>query len=196
MPSLVWAQHDTEAWAPAVVVEETKKRIIVRHEDGTTLKMLGSLDKHDLVNMRDLSIDYDDMCLMESICEGSVLRQIKDRYFNDKIYTWVGTALVALNPYKFINFYSEDNMGHIFSEVKKGSEGNPGPHIFTVAATMLNNVEAGHMSQALIISGESGAGKTETTKKALSFVATMASGRYDQIAFLCHFSRSHYHSLP
>ena len=88
------------------------------------------------------------------------------------IYTSIGTVLIAINPFKRIeNLYDEENMRKYKNkEFTQTDE----PHVFAIADAAYTTLEEGGMNQSLIISGESGAGKTESTKQCLNYLANAA----------------------
>ena len=89
------------------------------------------------------------------------------RFARDEIYTYVGSLLLAVNPYKDIDgLYGEEAMARF---VGRGLLNNP-PHIYAIAEQAVRRARHGGGSQSLIISGESGAGKTETNKLALGYI--------------------------
>ncbi len=88
----------------------------------------------------------------------AVLEALQQRYASDRVYTWAGRTLLAVNPYQELEDPS-------FSVPLQGQ-----PHPFAVAELALQSLRTTGTNQAILISGESGAGKTETTKRVLSYV--------------------------
>ena len=89
---------------------------------------------------------------------------------DDKIYTRAGPVLIAVNPFKRVDLYTEQHM----SEYRRGTAKDP--HVYLVATKAYDEMVKAERNQAIIISGESGAGKTETTKIAMQYLATLAGG--------------------
>jgi hypothetical protein len=113
--------------------------------------------------------------------DASLLWNLRCRYLSDSIYTYTGYILIAINPYKDINgLYGEEAMGRF---VGRGLLNNP-PHIYAIAEEAVRKARHGAGSQSLIISGESGAGKTETNKLALRYIVWRARGEGDRNAVL------------
>ncbi|WFD23260.1 class II myosin [Malassezia equina] len=102
--------------------------------------------------------------------EASVVHNLRQRFFSNLIYTYSGLFLVAVNPYHALPIYTE---GVIEAYKNKRREENA-PHIFAVADGAMRNMLEGHENQSLLITGESGAGKTENTKRVIQYLAATA----------------------
>ncbi|XP_058510682.1 unconventional myosin-XV [Solea solea] len=111
----------------------------------------------------------EDMTQLEEMHEGSVLLNMKKRFDREIIYTYIGSILVSVNPYKMYNIYGTDMVllykGHALGE-------NP-PHLFAIANAAYSKMMDAKHNQVIIISGESGAGKTEATKLVLRYLAAI-----------------------
>nr|XP_023013286.1 myosin heavy chain 95F isoform X2 [Leptinotarsa decemlineata] len=111
--------------------------------------------------------DYEDNCEMMYLNEGTLLNNIRTRYYADKIYSYVANILIAVNPYKDISsLYSPETI----KTYKGKSLGQKPPHIFAIADKAYRDMYVLKQSQSIIVSGESGAGKTESTKHLLKFL--------------------------
>uniref|UniRef100_A0A3B4AMQ8 Myosin motor domain-containing protein n=1 Tax=Periophthalmus magnuspinnatus TaxID=409849 RepID=A0A3B4AMQ8_9GOBI len=101
--------------------------------------------------------------------EGAVLLNIKTRFQRELIYTYIGSILVSVNPYRMYNIYGTDMVllykGHALGE-------NP-PHLFAIANAAYSKLMDANHNQVIIISGESGSGKTEATKLVLRYLAAI-----------------------
>ncbi|XP_016361399.1 unconventional myosin-XV-like [Sinocyclocheilus anshuiensis] len=112
---------------------------------------------------------FEDMTQLEELHEGAVLLNLKKRFESNLIYTYIGSILVSVNPYKMFNIYGTDmvlqHKGHALGE-------NP-PHLFAIANASYTKMMDAKENQCIIISGESGSGKTETTKLVLRYLAAI-----------------------
>ncbi|XP_034283056.1 myosin-IIIb [Pantherophis guttatus] len=100
----------------------------------------------------------DDLVNLEVLDEDTIIYQLKKRYGDLQIYTYVGDILIALNPFQNLNIYSPQ-FSKLYHGVKRSS--NP-PHIFATADAAYQSMITFNKDQCIIISGESGAGKTES----------------------------------
>ena len=117
---------------------------------------------------------------MEILSESSILANLVNRYQKDKIYTSIGPTLISLNPYKEISkLYNQEMIEKIKESVIIGLAVKE-PHIFSIAGRafqgMINQIE----KQAVIISGESGAGKTESAKYCMQMLTSLSQNQENQ----------------
>ncbi|XP_056375304.1 myosin-IIIa isoform X2 [Hyla sarda] len=101
--------------------------------------------------------DVDDLATLEVLDENTVTDQLQKRYNRDQIYTYVGDILIAVNPFRSLDLYSSQH-SETYASAKRTS--NP-PHIFGVADIAYQSMVTYNSDQCIVISGESGAGKTE-----------------------------------
>ncbi|XP_021560270.1 unconventional myosin-VIIa isoform X2 [Neomonachus schauinslandi] len=118
----------------------------------------------------------EDMIRLGDLNEAGILRNLLIRYRDHLIYTYTGSILVAVNPYQLLSIYSPE---HIRQYTNK-KIGEMPPHIFAIADNCYFNMKRHSRDQCCIISGESGAGKTESTKLILQFLAAI-SGQHSWI---------------
>ncbi|KFB38085.1 AGAP000776-PA-like protein [Anopheles sinensis] len=123
--------------------------------------------------------DNDDNCELMYLNEATLLDNIRNRYFKDKIYTYVANILIAVNPYKEIpDLYSKATLKRYSGK----SIGELPPHVYAIADKAIRDMRVLKLSQSIIVSGESGAGKTESTKYLLKFLcdAVATAGPIEQ----------------
>lgn len=118
----------------------------------------------------------EDMCQLGDFHDSAILRNLCIRYREKLIYAYTGSILIAVNPYMDIAIYTADEI----RMYRKKRIGELPPHIFAVADNAYTNMRREKLNQSVVISGESGAGKTESTKLVLQFLATV-SGQHSWI---------------
>ncbi|ESQ50397.1 hypothetical protein EUTSA_v10001881mg [Eutrema salsugineum] len=111
-----------------------------------------------------------DMTTLAYLHEPGVLQNLKSRYYIDEIYTYTGDILIAVNPFKQLeNLYGD----HMIAHYKGVPFGALNPHPFAVADAAYRQMINEGISQSILVSGESGAGKTETAKMLMKYLAKM-----------------------
>jgi len=117
-----------------------------------------------------------DMIQLGDLNEAGILRNLYIRYVEGNIYTYTGSILVAINPYQVLPIYTAE----IIQQYRDRKIGELPPHIFAIGDNSYHNMKRYQEDQCIIISGESGAGKTEITKLILQFLAAV-SGQHSWI---------------
>lgn len=132
------------------------------------------LSQLDTVELGELGSILPNLVDLESFSEGMILHQCKRRYLDNNIYTFVGVILVAMNPYKKLDIYGPRMIEKYRMSAAYGDEATQQPHVYSVSSLALQKLKSQLKSQSVLISGESGAGKTETTKKILEYLSAVA----------------------
>lgn len=124
-------------------------------------------------------VDHEDIALMNNMHEAPLLNVLRQRFEADKIYTFTADILLSINPYKTIPLLY-DVMGFMDQRNNAASDSTAPPHLFTIAEKaykgMKGAVPGSGTPQSIIISGESGAGKTEASKYIMKYLA--AASKY------------------
>ena len=121
-----------------------------------------------------LKLIEDDLIMLNDINKGLIMHTLRARYMKNDLYTWVGAShsvLVSVNPYVRLDIYGEDQIQE--HRVKSPNKIVP-PHVFDIANDSYDSMLFDSIDQSILISGESGAGKTEATKQCLKFIASIA----------------------
>ncbi|KAH9805040.1 Myosin-15 [Citrus sinensis] len=175
--SKVWVEDKDLAWVAAEVVSDS----VGRHVQVLTATGKKVLAAPERVFLRATDDDeehggVDDMTKLTYLNEPGVLYNLERRYALNDIYTYTGSILIAVNPFtKLPHLYNV----HMMEQYKGAPFGELSPHVFAVADASYRAMISEHQSQSILVSGESGAGKTETTKlimQYLTFVGGRAAG--------------------
>ena len=167
------AQIEVLEYVEAVIVEadyDTKDLIIKELDSGEEKDMRGDRihereETHGIVN---------DLADIPTLNDAELMKHLEVRYRNNLIHCYCGPTLIVINPYKKIEHEeSEDTRNSVLKcLMEKGLKDAP-PHVWTVSATSWDYMLSQGVNQAICISGESGAGKTECTKRCLEFITQM-----------------------
>ncbi|KAK7939054.1 hypothetical protein WMY93_002380 [Mugilogobius chulae] len=173
---LVWVPSERHGFEAASIREERGEEVMVElSENGK--KVLVSKDDIQKMNPPKFS-KVEDMAELTCLNEASVLYNLKDRYYSGLIYTYSGLFCVVINPYKNLPIYSENII-----EMYRGKKRHEiPPHIYAISESAYRCMLQDREDQSILCTGESGAGKTENTKKVIQYLAYVASshkGRKD-----------------
>uniref|UniRef100_A0A670JUV8 Myosin IXA n=1 Tax=Podarcis muralis TaxID=64176 RepID=A0A670JUV8_PODMU len=103
--------------------------------------------------------DYDDLCALPDLNERTLLENLRNRFKQEKIYTYVGSILIVINPFKFLPIYNPKYV----KMYDNHQLGKLEPHIYAVADVAYHAMLQRRKNQCIVISGESGSGKTQST---------------------------------
>ncbi|GER46091.1 myosin 2 [Striga asiatica] len=185
--SLVWVEDPDEAWMDGEVVSISGEEIKVLCTSGKTVVVNSSN-----VYPKDAeapACGVDDMTKLAYLHEPGVLHNLKSRYDINEIYTYTGSILIAVNPFQRLPHLYDS---HMMAQYKGAAFGELSPHPFAVADAAYRQVSLfiynslskfayicielminEGVSQSILVSGESGAGKTESTKLLMRYLAYM-----------------------
>lgn len=103
--------------------------------------------------------DFDDLCSLPDLNEKTLLENLRNRFKHEKIYTYVGSILIVINPFKFLPIYNPKYV----KMYDNHQLGKLEPHIYAVADVAYHAMLQRKKNQCIVISGESGSGKTQST---------------------------------
>ncbi|KAB5515057.1 hypothetical protein PHYPO_G00248750 [Pangasianodon hypophthalmus] len=166
---LVWVPSEKLGFESGSLKEETGDECVVELTDsGKKIKV----NKDDIQKMNPPKFSkVEDMAELTCLNEASVLHNLKDRYYSGLIYTYSGLFCVVINPYKHLPIYSEE----IVDMYRGKKRHEMPPHIYAITDTAYRSMMQDREDQSILCTGESGAGKTENTKKVIQYLAFIAS---------------------
>ncbi|XP_034729893.1 unconventional myosin-Va isoform X10 [Etheostoma cragini] len=172
----VWIPDAEEVWKSAELTKDFKNgdaSLQLMLEDGTSIEHKLDPKTKNLPYLRnpDILVGENDLTALSYLHEPAVLHNLKVRFIDSKlIYTYCGIVLVAINPYETLGIYGTD----IINAYSGQNMGDMDPHIFAVAEEAYKQMARDERNQSIIVSGESGAGKTVSAKYAMRYFATVS----------------------
>uniref|UniRef100_A0A8C7CAC0 Myosin IXB n=1 Tax=Oncorhynchus kisutch TaxID=8019 RepID=A0A8C7CAC0_ONCKI len=118
--------------------------------------------------------DFDDLCNLPSLNESSILDNLRNRFHKKKIYTYAGSILIAINPFKFLSIYNPKYV----KMYENHQLGKLEPHIFAIADVAYYAMLRKRVNQCIVISGESGSGKTQSTNFLIHCLTALSQKGY------------------
>ncbi|XP_050990802.1 unconventional myosin-Va isoform X5 [Labeo rohita] len=172
----VWIPDVEEVWKSAELTKDYRQGdgvLQLQLEDGKELEYKLDSKTNNLPHLRnpDILVGENDLTALSYLHEPAVLHNLKVRFIDSKlIYTYCGIVLVAINPYETLPIYGTD----IINAYSGQNMGDMDPHIFAVAEEAYKQMARDERNQSIIVSGESGAGKTVSAKYAMRYFATVS----------------------
>ncbi|KAF9496078.1 hypothetical protein BDN71DRAFT_1446807 [Pleurotus eryngii] len=177
----VWFEDKEHAWVSAEVTSVTKgaddsMKLVFTDERGKEITVNTSVKdirdgKEGLPPLRNppLLETAEDLTDLSHLNEPSVLHTIRNRYAQHNIYTYSGIVLIAVNPFQRVTLYGPE----IIQAYSGRKRGDLEPHLFAIAEDAYTAMRKEGMGQTIIVSGESGAGKTESAKFIMRYLASV-----------------------
>ncbi|QCD89251.1 DNA topoisomerase III [Vigna unguiculata] len=164
--SHVWVEDPELAWIDGEIQETKKGEITILFESGTKVVSKST-------NMYPKDPEFppagvDDMTRLAYLHEPGVLQNLHIRYSINEIYTYTGNILIAVNPFQRLPHLTETST---MAKYKAAAFGEQSPHPFAIASSAYRKMINEEKSQSILVSGESGAGKTESTKMLMHYLA-------------------------
>uniref|UniRef100_M4DUB2 Uncharacterized protein n=1 Tax=Brassica campestris TaxID=3711 RepID=M4DUB2_BRACM len=164
--SHVWIEDPGLAWIDGEVVKINGEEVHAQTTNGKTVvaKIANVFPK----DMEALPGGVDDMTKLSYLHEPGVLNNLAMRYELNEIYTYTGNILIAVNPFQRLPHLYDT---HMMEQYKGAGFGELSPHVFAIAEVAYRAMINEGKSNSILVSGESGAGKTETTKMLMRYLA-------------------------
>nr|NP_001305944.1 myosin, heavy chain 1F, skeletal muscle (similar to human myosin, heavy chain 1, skeletal muscle, adult) [Gallus gallus]BAA89233.1 skeletal myosin heavy chain [Gallus gallus] len=164
----VFVVHAKESYVKSTIQSKESGKVTVKTESGETL----TVKEDQIFSMNPPKYDkIEDMAMMTHLHEPAVLYNLKERYAAWMIYTYSGLFCVTVNPYKWLPVYNPEVV--LAYRGKKRQEAPP--HIFSISDNAYQFMLTDRENQSILITGESGAGKTVNTKRVIQYFATIAA---------------------
>ncbi|NWZ95875.1 MYH1B protein, partial [Nesospiza acunhae] len=164
----VFVVHAKESYVKGTITGRESGKVTVKTEGGETL----TVKEDQIFSMNPPKYDkIEDMAMMTHLHEPAVLYNLKERYAAWMIYTYSGLFCVTVNPYKWLPVYNPEVV--LAYRGKKRQEAPP--HIFSISDNAYQFMLTDRENQSILITGESGAGKTVNTKRVIQYFATIAA---------------------
>ncbi|KAF8481322.1 P-loop containing nucleoside triphosphate hydrolase protein [Russula ochroleuca] len=126
---------------------------------------------------RKKQVGVSDMTLLTTISNESINDNLQKRWTSNEIYTYIGSVLISVNPFRDLGIYSDE----VLRRYQGKNRLEVPPHVFGIAESAFYNMNAYKENQCVIISGESGAGKTEAAKRIMQYIAAVSGGQDSSI---------------
>ncbi|XP_028643141.1 myosin-7-like, partial [Grammomys surdaster] len=164
----VFVPDDKEEFVKAKIVSREGGKVTAETENGKTV----TVKEDQVMQQNPPKFDkIEDMAMLTFLHEPAVLYNLKERYASWMIYTYSGLFCVTVNPYKWLPVYNAEVVAAYRG--KKRSEAPP--HIFSISDNAYQYMLTDRENQSILITGESGAGKTVNTKRVIQYFAVIAA---------------------
>jgi len=166
----IWVQKSKDTYVPGEVIKDSGDKIVARDNEANEINV-DAKDRDMIAWINPPKFDgVDDCAELSYLSEAAVLHNLRKRYESDMIYTYSGLFCVVINPYRLFPIYHP-----VVIEYYRGKRRNEvPPHVYAIADGAYRSMLGDRMNQSILITGESGAGKTENTKKVIQYLAAIA----------------------
>ncbi|CAM5156903.1 unnamed protein product [Eretmochelys imbricata] len=163
----VFVVHPKESFVKGTIQSREGGKVTVKSEKGETV----TVKEDQVFSMNPPKYDkIEDMAMMTHLHEPAVLYNLKERYAAWMIYTYSGLFCVTVNPYKWLPVYNPE----VVTAYRGKKRQEAPPHIFSISDNAYQFMLTDRENQSILITGESGAGKTVNTKRVIQYFATIA----------------------
>uniref|UniRef100_A0A0R3S5Y9 Myosin motor domain-containing protein n=1 Tax=Elaeophora elaphi TaxID=1147741 RepID=A0A0R3S5Y9_9BILA len=169
----VWIADPDVEFRRATILEKNDINVIVGYRDENGHFEKRTIPKSD-VKLPSISYFVEDMCNLSELNDACVLEAVRSRYQAQLIHTYSGLFCLVVNPWKNIPIYTKEVMETYMRTIDKNS--NLPPHVYAVAQAAYDGLLSGN-NQSILITGESGAGKTVNTKRIIEYLGAVSEYR-------------------
>jgi myosin-5 len=170
----IWLADPDQVWVRAKVVDETANAAECELSDGERRRVAPGSGGFFLCNHALSSNGVDDMCSLDHLHEPAVLANLSLRHAAKRPYTYTGPICIAMNPYKWISeSYTKQMQQAYVAQARR----DLAPHVYSASAKAYSDMVGFGTHQSILVSGESGAGKTETVKILMGHLAHVSKSK-------------------
>ena len=155
--------------SPLLTAIHVDRELTIRTEDGQMVSVPRGSDKVSQRTPQGMEA-VDNLTLLPDLDEPNMLHSLCVRYLQQKIYTRTGPILVALNPWQDLNLYQQQ----VLNSYRNKPLDDTLPHVFAISEAAFKNLQTERKDQTILVSGDSGSGKTESTKFMMQYLAAVA----------------------
>lgn len=165
-----WVSFTDGSWEECDVVTSSQTHLSLRMKDGSIRDMNRTQVLFCYRNPSSME-SADDFLTLPNLDEPNILHSLRVRYWQGHVYSYTGPILIAVNPWRSVDIYNINVLEAYKADKAKA------PHIFGLACKAFRALMSSRRNQCVLISGESGAGKTESTKFVLQVLTAVGENR-------------------
>eukprot|EP00644_Phytophthora_capsici_P008605 jgi/Phyca11/7562/fgenesh1_pm.PHYCAscaffold_20_\ len=152
-----------------------EERTVDLNEDGMpdSLPLQNGPTEGDAEDKKEQSVGAEDMCELGHLHEPAIVYNVRERFLAKEPYTYTGKIVVAVNPYQWIKEHYSEELRDMYTQ--RPWDEMP-PHVYATSAEAFHHMKQHRIPQSILVSGESGAGKTETVKIMMEHLASISMG--------------------
>lgn len=157
----IWIPDTKESWVLGNIISINEDKVIIKNDD---VEKEYLLDNCLLCNNK---CNQDNLIRLTHLHEASILNSLYTRYSDNNIYTFTGDILIAVNPFKKLDLYN-------VKTITSFSNGDKSPHPYFICQNAYKSILTTKQNQSILVSGESGAGKTQTSKIIMEYLSAIS----------------------
>ena len=156
-------------WYDGIVISKNNNGVLVKYNNHHNNEHITNYDRIKFRN--DDGDDVNDLMNLQHLNEPSVLNALYSRYKTNNIYTYTGQILIAVNPFKQLNIYDDNSIKNYNNYIEEKNN----PHLYDIISKVYTNIKNKEGNQSVLISGNSGSGKTFSTRYIMRYLSQVSS---------------------
>jgi len=162
----VWIKKEN-LWFSGIIMSKINEQVLVKFDHNKKTELIDNFSNIKLKNQNDDNIN--DLMNLQHLNEPSMLNALSSRYKKNTIYTYTGPILIAINPFKNLEIYDDSNIKNFNNNQIEY------PHLYGVISKVYDNIRQCKGNQSVLISGNSGSGKTFSTRYIMKYLSKVSS---------------------